>query len=374
MKKHCMNIIGICLALILFAGCSKVYWDEDWQYQGTDPNVIRTQKIALDTVPSGAYVFVGEERELTGRTPLFISLEYRVVKTELVKRQYEEKSGGARTVLDTQVKPIETNVPAPHIITLTKDRYNDETRTLIVPLDKGKVIIPLHESGVIEDIACTLTIEARKEYFREIDRVIGPYAGADRVLGVEEKTEITPEDAKLETEGSEIRRLNEQGIRIFQYNIEVDDSRKYGDMVSGLRGLAKTRNFVFEIYNAEHGAKFTTNVLESGIKHLITGRRRTGARLYLAQSGRLKRIPETDFTMDRFQTEVVLKPGEREVYLISAFKKGKAVLLVYKHLDVFAQTEEEIEKEEDFIDMSRVKPSEIEKIRTSFKQDQTPGN
>lgn len=371
MERYYLNIVGICSTFILLAGCSKVYWEEDWQYQRTDLNVLRTQEIALDSVPSGAYVFINQDHEPSGKTPLFIPFEYRMVRTELIKRQYEEKFGGTKTVLvlDTQFKPIETAVPTPYIVTLTKDGYNDKRETLTVPRDNAKITIKLRETGVIEDIACSLTIEAREKYLPEIDKVIGPYAGANRTLDKEEKMEVTPEDAETEEEEKEIQKLIEQGIRIFQYNIRVDDSKKFEDMVSELRGLATTKNFVFEIYNAEYSTKFTTNVLKSGIKHVIAGRRRTGARLYLAQSGQLKMIPETDFTMDQFQTEVMLNPSERHVYLISAFKKGKAILLVYKQLDVFAQTEKEIEKEEDFIRMSGVKPSGIEKIKNSFKQD-----
>ena len=112
----------------------------------------------------------------------------------------------------------------PYTVTLTKDGYNDETETLIVPLDETETM-RLGESGVIEDIACTLTIEAREEYFPEIDKVIGPYAGANRTLDEREKMEVEPNDAETEKERKEIQELNEQGIRIFQYNIEVDDSR-----------------------------------------------------------------------------------------------------------------------------------------------------
>lgn len=358
--------LGVVLAAVVFCGCSRTYWEKDWHYDRTDQRVEKLQSITVKSIPPKAYVFLGDSEEPKGQTPLPLSLGYRVVRTELVKHKYEKRFGH-KAILGTQARAVETPVPTPYLVTLTRDGFLDERRIISVPLDGEELTVSLRKTGVIEDITCRLLIEARQQYFEEIDKVIGQFAGADRELGPDEKAEITPgSGGMLDSRRTEIQQLNEQDVRVCEYNIIVNDSEKLGDLVSQLRQLATSKNFVFEIYDAQYGAKFTTNVLDTGIRHVIEGRRRTGAKLYLVQSGRARLVQEGKFVGDRFSMQVTLQPNEAHVYLVSAFKKGRAILVVYKKLNVFSQTEQEFVTEADFVTASGIDPAELTRIKQAF--------
>ena len=357
----------------ILGGCTSVYWDKDWQYVGTQEDVPMSQSVTIRSDPPGASVFLNDGKHAIGTTPMPYEFAYAEVRTELAKKQYQDESG-TKTVLDTQSKVIEATVSKPYVITLSREGFSKERRTLIVPLALDTVYVRLRESGLVEDIACSLLIEARSEYFGDIDKIIMPFAGRDREFSAGEKLQIAPETPDLTAgRAREIKKLNDQSIRVYQYNIKVDDSDAFSLMVSELRALASDKDYAFEIYDADYNAKFTTNILKTAIRHIVTGRRRSGAKLYLVRrvgpesKAKPVLIPQAAFTGDRFSTEVEVDPKENYVYLISAFKKGRAVLLVFEQLDVFNQTRKEIKKLKDFTGISGVSDQDIERIRASLR-------
>lgn len=308
------------VALVIGAsGCTSVYWDKEWQYSGTRKGIPESQRLRVTSEPT-ATVKVNDE--IKGETPLNVTLPYSKSVVTAVKNQYEKSFDGSIKVLNTQRDTEEIVQAAPYVFTFQAAGHHDLVMPVVIPTSSGTLHVRLSEAGIINDIECKLRIEARKEYFSAIERIIREHAVQSKFTTVEEEP--------VQLEGQNIYRQT--------FNLIVKDSIQFDALVNALLDEAKENHFVFDILDAKTEATFSTNVMDTGIEHIVRGRVRRGSVLFFIQHGNANRIAGVDED-GRFAFRVRLSEGERYVFLVSKYKD---ILRVYKKVDVFSQQETEM--------------------------------
>lgn len=320
MKKITLSTFPIILmAFSILSGCSTVYWEKNWQYEGTTKSDSDRQRLTVASTPPARLLINGEDM---GETPLLLQLPYSVTTVRASKRQLEESFGGAQNTLDTKWKTEHIIHKEPNIFHFQATGYHDLFLPVVIPHTSDKLNVSLKKAGIINNIDCTIRIEARKEYLPDLKAVIQRFAVAGRVT--------TLNESPHQLEGQNVYRLVS--------NLIVKDSISFDGLVTALLEEAEAKRFVFDILDAKTEATFSTNVMDMGVEHVVKGKVRAGATLFLIRDG--KSYPVSSVDQDgRFAFRIRISPNNSHVYLVSRYKK---ILFVYKKVDVFKQVEEEL--------------------------------
>lgn len=321
---------------------AKVYWDDDWRLRSVRKGQARVQRLEVTSTPRALLHVDGK---MIGMTPAELSLPYAADETDLVKHKYEDAAGKARRLVEEKTSTEALVKPTAHILQFQAQGYYDLYVPLTVPHEGDTVSVTLQRAGAIKKVRSTLRVEARKPYFPEIEKILHKYSKAPKLE--RKHPEPVPDQHRLY-----FRQV---------YSVHVENALKFDEMVFELRRLSRQKHFVFDIVDASFSADFSTNILEAGIQHVVSVTVRPGSVLYLSQEGKLSQLvqvgprPEHSFP-------VRLKPGERHIYVASKFQPPNAdPLVVYKEIDVFAQTQREILAMKEFLAKTRVKVDDLRK-------------
>ena len=287
---------------------------------GTSKGITKTQQLEITSEPAATLTVNDEDK---GQTPLTITLPYTKSVINLEKNQYEKSLFSDPKVIDKQEKTEEIVQSASYMFKFQTAGYHDAIKLITVPQTPGSVHAQLDEKiGIIDNIECSIQVEARKEYFETIERTISMYAMQNNVKKIED----------------EPVQLEEHNIYRQTFNMIVKNSIEFDALVRALLFEAKQNHFVFNILDAYTKATFSTNVLKTGIDHIVQGRIRKGAVLYSIQNGRALEVKDIEEN-GQFYFKVRLSENERNVFLVSKYKD---ILVVYKKIDVFSQQETEL--------------------------------
>jgi len=334
MNRTCFgSLLGI---VVIVSGCATQYWDKDIKYEGVQRNIGREQTIHVSSTPTA---FLEVDGEKIGNTPVDVSLDYSVTKVKAAKYQYESSFGNPPRQIGEKRHDEEILLAAPHILRLEARGYYPLYKAVTAPLDSANLDLMLQKAGVlIPQIECELVVEARKEYFEEIERIIG-----DNTIGHKF-------DRKL-TEPEQIAGLNI--YRQEYFNLMVEDSIQFDKLVNEIQTMAEEKRFVFKILDAYFRGRFSTNVIDTGIEHIVKGQVRPGSLLFLVKDDQVTRIDAvTENGMFRFS--VRLDPDEKHVFLVSKYKE---ILVVFNRIDVYSQQQEELNAEEFYLHVKQRNPS-----------------
>jgi hypothetical protein len=338
----------LALAAAALAGCARTESDERWVFDAIEPGLAREQAIGIVCDPP-ADLFVtapgdGAER-FAGRTPCSVTCRYAVAEVRLHRATHRTWFGIFRRETGRETRVEEVVQGASYLLRLTADRCASRVVPLDVPRPTHAFAVALEPSGAVKNIAAVLEIEARKEYFAEIEPVIASFERRGSPEGVKrEHPEPVPTVKDLFAQ---------------TYTLVVEDSPRFDALVGALKDLATTKRFVFDVYDASLGAKFSSNVMNTEIEHIVRGRVRPGSELFVVRSGRIEK-KSTDPQTGAFSFSAAIHPEEQFVYFISRFRIGKATLAVYKRMNVFTREEEEIGTAEEFCTVAGIEPAALE--------------
>jgi hypothetical protein len=234
----------------------------------------------------------------------------------------------------TQTRSTDFDVPQVYAVRLVKAGFLDEVFTVAVPTGQRSYDIPLRRSGLIPDIECLITVDYRPEYYEDIDSVIRDHAYGSSLNESEPRS--------LDPEGKIIQK---------EYGMFVKDSAELERLVGDLEALATEKDFAFKIFNAEFAADFSTTIIEAEIAHVVRGRVRKGADLFLFTDGRFYKVPEEvpGSTMDEdgnFTMVVKIHKNQRYIYYKSIYHGRMNDVEVYNRLDVIDDISTEITLED----------------------------
>lgn len=321
-SMHSITRVGLMFliaAMLGASGCTSVYWDKDWQYSGTQKDISQSQRLQVVSTPAATLTIDDQPK---GETPLTVTLPYSKSVVTAVKNQYEKSFGGETRVINTQRQTDEIVQPKAYIFRFQAAGHHDLTIPVLVPYRTDTLNVTLNKAGIINNIECKIRVEARKEYFGAIERIITGHAVEGKFTREEEEP--------VQLEGQNIYRQT--------FNMIVKDSIMFDALVNALLDEAKKNRFVFDILDAKTEATFSTNVMDTGIEHVVRGRIRSGSILYFIQYNK-PHIVEGVQEDGRFAFKVRLSPDEKCVFLVSKYKD---ILRVYKKVDVFSQVETEM--------------------------------
>ncbi|MEZ4525012.1 MAG: family 10 glycosylhydrolase [Desulfobacterales bacterium] len=162
----------ICISVFCFCACSKVYWDENWLYQGLISQP-KEQEIAVQTHPPAAVHLDGV---YAGQTPITLRIPYTGRQISLVRNQYREE-GGKKEILDRKIRFEDIPAPGSHSLRFAASGHHDLLMTVEIPSEKKELHVWLRpKTGIHYPIDCTLKIIAPLSFFPEISRIIGENA------------------------------------------------------------------------------------------------------------------------------------------------------------------------------------------------------
>lgn len=241
MNRYRLFCCGICMvAIALFVdGCTRVYWDDQWSYQGT-VRTTESQTIALESEPAAAVWLDGA---YAGRTPLTLQLDYPRSRMTLVRHQYRD-NGRSREVTDREERIRELALSATHTLRFRAPGYHDLFIPVAVPRKEGTLSVSLREkSGIRHPLTCTFHIRAQAELYPMIEEIIRRHTA-------------TPEIAQLQPDpppgGS--TDLVARTLRFV-----VPDGEAFNALYGDLDAAAKQRRFVFNALESSAEAVLATN-------------------------------------------------------------------------------------------------------------------
>jgi hypothetical protein len=336
----------VCVGLFL-AGCARTHHEESWTFDDVERGLPREQIVEITSEPP-AELFVtapgaaGEAH--LGRTPCVITCKYAVAAVRLHRGTYETRLGLFRKELERETRTDEVVQASSYLLRLAADVCDDAILPLEVPRPTNALAVVLETSGAVKNITAVLEVEARKEYFAEIEPVIVSFERSRNAAAVQREHEEPVPTVK--------------DLFAQKYTLVVQDSLKFDALVRALKKLATTKRFVFDVYEASLGAKFSSNVMNTEIEHVVRGRVRPGSELYVVQLGRVEK-KSTDPQTGAFSFNATIHPDEQSVYFLSRFRIGKATLTVYKRMNLFTREEEEIGTVEEFCKAAGIEPSAL---------------
>ncbi|RQV96833.1 hypothetical protein EH221_04435 [bacterium] len=324
--------------LFFLTACTSVFWDKQWQFDDLDRGIKKSQKVRITSNPSSSLEINGT---YIGKTPQYYDFKYNENHVYLKKYKYEKKFMGEETTVEKKDRVESITESFPYLLHFQASGYHDLYLPISIPYSKDGIEVNLEKAGIINNIECRIHVEARRRYFNDfIVQTIAKYAvQKDKVIK-------TPKDPM---------QIGGQDIYSQTFVLIVKDSIAFDGLVNSLLAEAKKKDFVFEILNAKTEATFSTNVMETGITHLVSGRTRSGSNLFLVQGAGITKI-ELD-ERGTYSFPVRLKQGENYVYLISRYLG----INVYNRINVHSQEEEEL-SEENFlknVSVSKGKMGEI---------------
>jgi hypothetical protein len=130
MKKRSIQLFSSVSFLLLFlAGCQKVYWT-NWEFVEIEKRSIPTD-VSVHSTPTGVSVLVdGTE---TYKTPCQFQVSYTETAAIFKREQIEEKGFDKRTIDSETKRTNVTQNPTPHTLHFSRQHYQDEVGSLIVP-------------------------------------------------------------------------------------------------------------------------------------------------------------------------------------------------------------------------------------------------
>lgn len=328
-----LNILWlICVQIFLF-GCSEtvVKWEDEWHYIGVSEGKRGVQNYQISSDPSGADVVV--DGKFVGRTPIELKLEYDN-KSISFKRNKVEIKGDSKKILDEKIRSDDFPQTTAYVVALNKSGYHRAMVAVSVPSETDSVKINLLKKDNITNIRSVFEIDARKEYYPDVERIIAKYSVRSGVSGLKSYSKWPKDPVKLEG-----------GLDVYkqEFHFTVGDSDDFDELVSAMKEMALSRNFVFNILDANFRAKFATNDLGARLDIVLRGSVRPGAELFLMENG--SPVPVSSYVdkSGSFAIPIRLHRDARYVYLISMFK---GILPVYKMVSVNGSGEKEISEKE----------------------------
>ena len=163
---------AICLFIFFLCGCTKVYWDENWVYQGLISHP-KEHEITVQSRPPSA---VRVDGVYAGQTPLTLRLPYTYRQISLVRNQYKEE-GGEKKILNRKIRFEDVPAPGSHSLQFSAAGYHDLFMTVEIPSEKKGLNVSLRQkTGIHYPIECTLKIIAPLSFFPELSKIIGENA------------------------------------------------------------------------------------------------------------------------------------------------------------------------------------------------------
>jgi hypothetical protein len=321
---------------------AQVYWEKDQRFRGIQRNQPRVQDLSIKSTPSALLHVDGEA---VGNTPYAASFQYAADELLLVRQRYEEAQGKEKTLLAEEKAKDEFVRPESHILKFQAPGYYDLYYPLTIPSKETEIAVTLEKAGAVRRPRCTVHVEAREAYFPQIEDVLESFS------------KVRPMQRAYETP----QQVTNQTYFVQEYQIHPETALEFDQMVAQMRKMAKEKQFVFDLVDSHLEAKFSTNILEPGIQHLVTAVVRPRSDLYLAQGQAVTHVGNTT-TNTSYTFSVRLRPEERNIYLISKYKPDNAQfpLVVYQEIDVFAQTQKELQTVKQVLDGSGVSKAKLE--------------
>lgn len=320
-----------------------VYWEEDKRFKGVSKNLERKQELTIESEPKALLSINGKK---TARTPAKITLPYSVDEAKLVRKKFEESQGRGKKLLDEQESSKEFVKPTAHFLKFQAPGFYDLYLPITAPYRRNTISVALTKAGAIKKFDCMVEVEARPEYFPDIESVLDGYS----------------KKKKLGTVYDEPQAVTNQPYEVQKYIVHTESALKFDQMVHDMRAMSREKQFVFDIVDADLNAKFSTNILEPGIQHVVTAKVRPHSEMFLLQNKRINHIGNTT-TNTSYTFTVRLKPRERHVHAISRYKPENAdqPLVVYQQIDVFEQEAKELGSTEELQKATGVSRAELEK-------------
>ncbi len=158
----------ICISVFCFCSCTKIYWDENWVYQGLVSHP-KEHEITVESFPPSA---VAVDGAYAGQTPLTLRIPYTFRQVNLVRNQYKEE-GGKKEIVDRKVRFEDILVPGSHSLRFAASGYHDLFMNVDIPSEKQTLHVWLRQkTGIHYPIDCNLKIIAPLSFFPEISRII----------------------------------------------------------------------------------------------------------------------------------------------------------------------------------------------------------
>lgn len=323
-----IHAVGLIATMVFVSGCATQYWDKDVKYEGVRRDIPQQQSLRVTSTPQA---FLEVDGAKLGMTPRDVIFDYYVTKVKAAKYHYESSLGSPPRQIGAERHDETVVQTTPHLLRMEAKGYYPLYKPVSVPLDSTTLNLVLQKAGVvIPEIEWVLIVEARREYFEEIERIIG-----ENPIGHEFKRKLKePEQV--------------EGLNIYRqeyFNPMGGDSVQFDKLVNELQTTAEKRHFVFKIVSASFKGRFSTNVLDTGIEHIVKGQTRPGSLLFLVKDDQVTRI--TNIAENgTFQFTVKLTPDEKYVFLVSKYKQ---ILVVFNRVDVYSQQQKELTAEEFFL-------------------------
>ncbi|MGI5868074.1 MAG: hypothetical protein ACOX9C_01330 [Kiritimatiellia bacterium] len=321
---------------------AKVYWEQDKRFRGIQRNQPRTQDLSIKSSPPALLHVDGE---VVGNTPYAATFQYAADELLLVHQRYEDAQGKAKALLEEEKTKDEFVKTKSHILKFQAPGYYDLYYPLTIPSNDAEINVTLEKAGVVQSPRCSVHVEAREAYFPEIEEALKSFSKKRPMQCAYEKPQ----------------QVTNQTYFVQEYWIHPETALEFDQMVGKMRKMAKEKQFVFDLVDTHLNAKFSTNILEPGIQHLVTAVVRPQSDLYLAQGQAITHVGNTT-TNTSYTFSVRLRPEERNIYLISKYKPDNAQfpLVVYQEIDVFAQTQKELHTVEQVVEGAGVSRAKLE--------------
>ncbi|MGE0083018.1 MAG: family 10 glycosylhydrolase [Desulfococcaceae bacterium] len=226
----------ICILIFFFCSCSKVYWDENWVYQGLVSHP-KEQEITVESRPPSA---VRVDGVYAGQTPLTLHIPYTYRQISLSRNQYKE-SGGKKEILDRKIRFEDVLSPGSHTLQFSASGFHDLFMNVEIPSEKQTLNIWLRQkTGIHYPIDCTLKIIAPLSFFPEISGIIRENA-------------ISP--------GIEKQAALPFGPDLYQqtFTFTAKEARALDRITHSLYAGAKNRQIFFTVTDAKTQAAFSAN-------------------------------------------------------------------------------------------------------------------
>jgi uncharacterized lipoprotein YddW (UPF0748 family) len=227
------------LPIFCLLGCTKIYWDENWIYEGI-VTVPQEQVIRIESVPPSPVWLDGN---YAGETPLEIRLPYSISQIRTLKQQYRETSG-IKEVLDQKERVLPMPQPVSHVLHLKAPGYQDAFVPLEIPSEKAEIQVTLKKKTSAHcQIDCRLSFKTRKSDLETIGQIMAGYGFKPGFKAApDQPAQINPDDLYEQT-----------------FEAVVFDSEAFQNLLGEIFSRAKEKNIVLNVRNFKAEADFAAN-------------------------------------------------------------------------------------------------------------------
>ena len=338
------------------------FTDPFWQLKNKQRET-KSQRITVTSEPP-AYVFLDGRQvteEMISKTEL--PLSYEITALDLEKNTYMHPAGDKFTRVDKEKSTDQIIDKTHHLLRFEKRGFAPLEIPVTVPMDDPVVNAKLKRANVPR-VHCIVHVEGRidddVDYFAPVEQVIPDYA-----LGGNFRTEYESPipKPKRDKNGNPVLDKNDnpiiiEGVFLQTYIFMIPDLITFDLLVTAINEEAEKHKFVFQALWSRLEVMFSTNVMKNQIKHVIHGTTQPEATLYYVESPTSivpKVVSKTDGS---YSFETSISANQPFVYMISNYE---GLLIVYKRMNVFEETEEEISREE-FLAEAGISAEQLDEI------------